>query len=208
LNAIVGFSHIVAQGMQPENNEEFCQIIESNNKLLLQLISDIIDLSQIEADQMEFESKEFDICKMISDAWALYSANLSDKVEMICDLPDKSLIIKSDPKRLNQVLTNILDNAVKHTHKGYITIGYFSEANDIRFFVRDTGEGIAEDNLSHVFDRFAKFDAFAQGTGLGLSLCQSIIKKFGGEIGVKSELGKGSEFWFTLPASEPISVAS
>jgi signal transduction histidine kinase len=145
---------------------------------------------------------------MISDAWALYSANLSDKVEMICDLPDKSLIIKSDPKRLNQVLTNILDNAVKHTHKGYITIGYFSEANDIRFFVRDTGEGIAEDNLSHVFDRFAKFDAFAQGTGLGLSLCQSIIKKFGGEIGVKSELGKGSEFWFTLPASEPISVAS
>ena len=208
LNAIVGFSHIVAQGLQPENNEEFCQIIESNNKLLLQLISDIIDLSQIEADQMEFESKEFDICKMIRDAHAHYSANLSENVEMICDLPDKSLIVKSDQKRLSQVLTNILDNAVKHTNKGYITIGYFSESKDIRFFVRDTGEGIAEPNLPHVFDRFAKFDAFAQGTGLGLSLCQSIVKKFGGEIGVKSKLGKGSEFWFTLPANDSICEAS
>lgn len=116
-----------------------------------------------------------------------------------CNLPEQPCVICSEKNRLMQVISNFLTNACKFTFEGSITMGYEKIEGGLRFYVTDTGKGISEENLPHVFERFAKFDSFIQGTGLGLSICQNIIECLKGEIGVESEEGKGSTFWFTIP---------
>ena len=124
---------------------------------------------------------------------------IKEGVEFRTELPAESYIIHTERNRLSQVLANFINNACKYTFEGMITIGYEIRKDDIYFFVTDTGKGIAEENISRVFDRFAKLDSFTQGTGLGLSICELIIKHLGGEIGVESSVGKGSTFWCTVP---------
>lgn len=201
LNAIVGFSTIIAQMSPSEESQEFCQIIETNNELLLQLINDILDLSKIEAGQMDFNNSEFNVSLIFNNMEQTFKRRVKEGVTLHCEIPEQPYIIYSEKNRLTQVITNFLTNACKFTFQGSIHIGYKPVGENLYFYVKDTGKGICPENLSHVFERFAKFDSFIQGTGLGLSISQTIIENLHGEIGVISELGKGSTFWFTIPCA-------
>lgn len=207
LNAIVGFSNLIAQGeIEEEDREEFRKIIETNNELLLQLINDILDLSKIEAGKMDFTYSDIDVSGMFNRLEQVFCNKTKPGVKLICVLPEKNCFIHSEKNRLMQVVTNFLTNACKFTFKGSITMGYEEIEGGLRFYVSDTGKGIAEENIPHVFERFAKFDMFIQGTGLGLSICHTIIDYLKGEIGVVSEEGVGSTFWFTIPCEVKVSV--
>lgn len=198
LNAIVGFSQLLSQTDEHEDKEEFTRIIEENNELLLQIINDILDISKIDAGKMTFNYSDFDISEIINDLKQVYDSHLSPQVKLICHLPYPNYLIHSEKNRLTQVITNLLNNAVKFTSEGSITIGYEVIPGGLSFYVSDTGKGIDKENLGRVFERFSKFDQFVPGTGLGLSICQMIVDKLGGQISVESELGKGSTFRFTI----------
>lgn len=198
LNAIVGFSQLLAETDDKEEAAEFVRLIENNNNLLLQIISDILDLSKIEAGKMQFIYSEFDVCEVINDLIQVYTPRLEKGVQLVCELPHPKYIIYSEKNRLTQVLSNLLSNASKFTFQGNITIGLHIIPGGLDFYVADTGKGIAPENLPQVFERFTKFDHFIPGTGLGLSICQLIVHKLKGDITVESELDKGSTFRFTI----------
>lgn len=204
LNAIVGFSNLIAHTEDPQEMEEYSRIIEANNDLLLQLVNDILDLSKIEAGQLEFVYSEVNIPLVFQDLEQIYRFRVKGEVQLICELPDEQCTIQTEKNRLTQVLSNFLTNACKFTSSGSIRMGYEHLPEGLRFYVADTGKGIAPENLPSVFDRFTKFDAFVQGTGLGLSICQTIVNRLGGKIGVDSELGKGSTFWFIIPCDSTV----
>ena len=170
LNAIVGFSTLISESEDKEEIKEFAKIIHANNELLLNLINDILDMSKIEAGILDFLYTEVEINELIQTLWRSYRFKIKEGVEFRTELPAESL---------SQVLANFINNACKYTFEGMITIGYEIRKNNIYFFVSDTGKGIAEENISRVFERFAKLDSFTQGTGLGLSICELIIKHFG-----------------------------
>ena len=201
LNAIVGFSSILATDVSEEARVEYLSIIEQNNELLLQLINDILDLSKIEAGTLEYVYANIDINKMLSEIEQATRIRLTNKhVELLTVTPMSELLLYTDQRRITQVMNNFISNAMKFTTTGSITIGYdLPKGGYIRFFVADTGTGIAPANIEAIFNRFVKLDSFKQGTGLGLAISQNIVKELRGEIGVESELGKGSTFWFTLP---------
>lgn len=201
LNAIVGFSGILASTDEEQEKQEYMSIIESNNTLLLQLISDILDLSKIEAGTFEFNYGMVDVNRMCEEAVRSLRLKVQDRpVELLFGDHEEQCRIVGDKNRLMQVITNFINNAVKFTEQGSITLGYRREAGDLLFYVEDTGKGISEEHLRTVFDRFVKLNSFAQGTGLGLSISKSIVEQMGGHIGVESEEGRGSRFWFTIPA--------
>ena len=201
LNAIVGFSGILASTDEEQEKQEYMSIIESNNTLLLQLISDILDLSKIEAGTFEFNYGMVDVNRMCEEAVRSLRLKVQDRpVELLFGDHEEQCRIVGDKNRLLQVITNFINNAVKFTEQGSITLGYRREAGDLLFYVEDTGKGISEEHLRTVFDRFVKLNSFAQGTGLGLSISKSIVEQMGGHIGVESEEGRGSRFWFTIPA--------
>lgn len=202
LNAIVGFSDLLMTVDDPAEQEEFRRTIQKNNTLLLQLFSDIIDLSKIDAGSFEYMSKPVCLYQFCAMMVQKMRNKVPEGVELQID-EDSPLDawFSADSGYLNQVVTNFMSNAIKFTHRGTITVGYRIDARQqLEMFVEDTGIGISIENQEAVFDRFMKVDSFVQGTGLGLPLCKSIIEKMGGHIGVISELGKGSRFWFTLPA--------
>ncbi len=199
LNAIVGFSNLIAHSESPEDTAEFCQIIETNNELLLQLINDILDLSKIEADQLEFTFTNIDVSALLATLAQTFKSRTKQGVILEYSIPEQPCFIYSEKTRLTQVITNFLTNACKFTMEGSIKMGYEETTDGLRFYVTDTGKGISDENIPHVFERFAKFDNFIQGTGLGLSICMTIVKRLNGEIGVESKEGKGSTFWFTIP---------
>lgn len=201
LNAIVGFSSILAEAEDDEERASYLNIIQKNNDMLLQLISDILDLSKIEAETLDFSYGEIDINKLCSDIVQTYEMKMQDSpVKLIYDSRMPSCYINSDKNRLMQVIGNFINNAIKFTSEGSITVGFCQEGEDkIKFFVQDTGRGIPEEGQDAIFQRFVKLDHFVQGTGLGLSICSSIVKQLGGEIGVTSKVGEGSCFWFTHP---------
>jgi PAS domain S-box len=200
LNAIVGFSRILADINSGEMENQFAGIIESNNNLLLQLINDILDLSKIEAGTLEFVYSNVDI-NTLFDEIEQSSAMKVDQNAVKIVFKDKlpKCVIHTERNRLSQVISNFISNSIKFTEQGSITFGYTLSEEKLRFYVTDTGCGIPKSKQGSVFDRFVKLNTFAQGTGLGLSICASIVYKLGGEIGVDSEEGTGSTFWFTIP---------
>lgn len=201
LNAIVGFSSILAEDVSEEERIEYLSIISKNNDILLQLINDILDLSKIEAGTLEYVYANIDVNKMLSEIeQAARMRQPNANVAMCAVTPMPVLLLYTDQRRITQVLNNFISNAMKFTNAGNITFGY-EEPKDgyIRFFVTDTGTGIPPEKVADIFNRFVKLDSFKQGTGLGLAISQNIVKELKGEIGVLSELGKGSTFWFTLP---------
>lgn len=202
LNAIVGFSGILLQSCNTPENREYIHIIETNNKLLLQLIDDILDLSKIEAGTLEFFERDVEVNAVLSDLLEVGRLRLkSDKISLVFEESIPGCVIRADEKRLSQILINFLTNAIKFTEAGSIRLGYRLDTDPqyLYFYVKDTGIGIDVAKQQEIFGRFVKLDSFAQGTGLGLSICETIVHKMGGKIGVISSPGAGSEFWFTLP---------
>ena len=202
LNAIVGFSSLLVQGENPEEREQYMAIVEENNELLLQLISDILDLSKIEAGTFDFIKQELDVNQLCEDMVRTMKLKAKPGVEVVFDHRLPECIIVSDRNRLNQVIANFMNNAIKFTSTGSIRLGYGqAETNLLRFYVADTGIGIIQEKQAEIFDRFVKLNSFVHGTGLGLSISKSIVEQLGGTIGVESESGKGACFWFTLPVA-------
>lgn len=205
LNSIVGFSEMMSHTEDEEEKQEYIKIISSNNQLLLQLIDDILDLSKIEAGTMEFTFAPTDINELMNGIYRqMKEKNSSPDVEILFAEKADECVILTDRVRLSQVIINFTNNAMKFTHKGSIQIGYRIEGdnNELYFYVKDTGIGIPADKKDTVFDRFVKLNSFAKGTGLGLAICRVIVERLHGVIGVESEEGKGSCFWFRIPIKE------
>lgn len=199
LNAIVGFSSLLAEGEKDEEKKEYLKIIENNNDFLLQLINDILDISKIEAGKMEFTYTPFRISEIFKTQEQAFSLKTKPGVKILFENDGHDYTIVSEKTRFIQILVNFLSNAIKFTASGSIRFGYTISENGIYCYVSDTGTGIEKSKLPTIFDRFVKLDTFTQGTGLGLSICKTIIKTLHGEIGVNSEIGKGSTFWFSIP---------
>lgn len=201
LNAIVGFAGLLATAAEEERNS-YVEIIKGNTNMLLQLVNDILDMSKIEAGTLEFIYSDVDVNQIMRELEGVFRLRLEEadsSVRIIFKPTLPVCFIHTEKNRVAQVLSNFLSNAFKYTSVGSITLGYEVKEGEIYFFVTDTGTGIAADKVDQVFERFMKLDARRQGTGLGLSISQTIVKKLNGEIGVFSELDKGSTFWFTLP---------
>ena len=212
LNAIVGFSDLLMVTEDQEEKEEFIQIINANNELLLKLINDILDLSIIEAGSVELKYEDFDLAVYFNElAASMHRRVVNPQVRLVPMNPYETCTVRLDKNRLAQILTNFVTNAIKYTSEGMIEMGYEKVGGSIRLYVRDTGIGIPEDKKDKVFHRFEKLDEFAQGTGLGLSICKAIVEACRGEIGFESEFDKGSLVWAVLPCqfesvhSEPTS---
>lgn len=201
LNAIVGFSQLLAETDDPEERHEFVEIIDSNNRMLLQLISDILDLAKIESGTMDFKFADMSVKEVINEIVTSFRIKMPDNVALIAPKDSPECQIYSDRMRLTQVISNFLNNAIKYTSEGCIILAYEIIGDEIKFSVTDTGDGMSQEIQAHIFDRFYKGNTFKQGTGLGLSICETIVNRLGGRIGVNSELGKGSTFWFTHPYS-------
>lgn len=201
LNAIVGFSGLIVNEKDENKRNKYVQVIESNNELLLKLIGDILDLSKVEAGSMEYTHSEFDLNKLMEDMNGTLQLRLDKKKQVVlsykCGL--EQCVIRSERNRLTQLVTNLVTNAIKFTEHGTINFGYELRNDMLRFYVSDTGCGIPKEKQKDIFNRFIKLNDFKQGFGLGLPICKSIVNDLGGEIGVESEEGKGSTFWFTIP---------
>ena len=203
LNSIVGFSTLLTETDDLEERAEYISIIQRNNELLLQLISDILDLSKIEAGTFDFVKERFEIEQACQEIVQELKAKPQKGVTLLFESHASPCHIYSDKNRFTQVLTNFINNAIKFTSQGNITVGYeITSDNAIKIYVHDTGLGVPKEKLDNIFDRFVKLNTFAQGTGIGLSICKSIITQMGGEIGVESVVNEGSCFWFTLPLQQ------
>lgn len=202
LNAIVGFSRIIADCDNIEERREYYSIVEANNERLLGLINEILDLSKIESGIVDFSIgpvNMFDLCKEIYNA---HIFRCPQGVELIFEKYEPNLVISSDKNRLFQVYSNLIGNAFKFVSTGSVKFGYSLENKLVKFYVTDSGTGIAEDKINEIFDRFVKGENSIQGTGLGLSICKTIIERLGGNISVESTLGIGTTFTFTLPCGK------
>lgn len=205
LNAIVGFSAILGSSDDKDITKDYGPIITRNTSLLESLINNILDLSALDAGKVRFQYARVNIADLFIDMETYIRSNLYDHpLRFIRELPEceADRFITTDQEYLRTLLLNLLSNAVKFTEKGSITLGCRKEKRGFYFYVTDTGCGFSSEDQMYIFNRFVKLDTFIQGTGLGLSLCKSIVKHLGGEIGVVSEKGKGSTFWFVLPYVE------
>ena len=199
LNAIVGFSNLLAYAQEEGERAQYIGIVEENNELLLQLISDILDLSKIEAGTFDFVYDRVDVRQLCEDIVTSLRVKVPSGVDL-CIVPNlPECWVNSDKNRLRQVISNFVNNAFKFTPSGRITVGYMLRGGEVEISVTDTGVGIEKGKQKQIFDRFVKLNSFAHGTGLGLSICKSIVEQIGGHIGVNSEFGNGSRFWFTHP---------
>lgn len=209
LNAIVGFSELLITNPNDEDREEYIRIVNSNNELLLKLISDILDLSKIEAGSIDFKYEEFDLAVYFDDmAMSMRQRVMNPNVRLIDVNPHDHCIVNLDKNRVAQLMTNYVTNAIKYTPKGFIEMGYESLDKGVRLYVKDSGIGVPDEKKAKVFHRFAKLDEFAQGTGLGLSICKAIAEAMGGHVGFESQYGEGSVFWTFLPCEPRITGAT
>ena len=200
LNSIVGFSSLLAETDDREERQEYIKIVETNNELLLQLVSDILDLSKIESGTFDFVRSDLDVNESCMKIIKSMEMKVPETVDLVFDKYMPDCHIYTDKNRFMQVITNFINNALKFTKQGTIALGYEQTApHEIKFYVRDTGFGIPKEKIDSIFERFVKLNTFVQGTGLGLSICKSLVSQMGGKIGVESTEGEGSCFWFTHP---------
>lgn len=199
LNAIIGFSSLLHYVENEQEREQYISLINHNNQLLLKLINDVLDLSKIEAGHIELHSEWFNPAELIEESITEYERNVPAGVKLFARYPAAPGQIEHDPMRIKQILNNFISNALKNTVQGYIEVYYETDTDGIRICVSDTGCGIPPDKLGMIFERFEKVDSFAQGAGLGLSICKSIVEKMNGVITVDSTMGVGSTFTVELP---------
>ena len=200
LNSIVGFSSLLAETDDREERQEYIKIVETNNELLLQLVSDILDLSKIESGTFDFVRSDLDVNESCMKIIKSMDMKVPETVDLVFEKYMPDCHIYTDKNRFMQVITNFINNALKFTKQGTIALGYEQTApHEIKFYVRDTGVGIPKEKIGSIFERFVKLNTFVQGTGLGLSICKSLVSQMGGKIGVESTEGEGSCFWFTHP---------
>ena len=206
LNAIVGFSDMLANEPEFSNEErqEFVDIINTNTKLLLKLVGDVLELSRIESGNLSFTFQRESVCRLLDDVYQTHSLLIRPPLQFLKDFPPEDVQVNVDPMRLTQVLTNFLNNANKFTKKGSIRLGYCcpSGMSEVHLYVEDTGIGIPHSEQKMIFERFYKRSEFSQGVGLGLSICVLIVEKMGGRIELQSEEGRGSRFTVILPCIE------
>lgn len=203
LNAIVGFSSLLTETEDMKDRKQYMAIVQENTELLLQLISDILDLSKMESGAFEFVKSDTDVNLLCSEIIRSLRMKVPAGVELVFEECLPGCHVWADKNRLNQIISNFINNALKFTFSGSITLGYYRQTDGyLRFYVRDTGMGIPKNKIKTVFDRFVKLNSFVHGTGLGLSICKSLVEQMGGTIGVESEEGEGSCFWFTYPYQE------
>ena len=199
LNAIVGFSKLVIDAECTNEKEQYAEIIERNSEILLNLFNDILDLSSLEADSLSFNIrpiKLIDICLQLEQQFCY---KVKNGTKLILDDVDTELYVSGDWNRIIQIISNLLSNAAKFTPKGEIHFGYREKEDFVEFYVKDSGIGIPAERVATIFQRFCKINDFVQGTGLGLTLCRMLVEKMGGRIWLRSQEGKGSRFYFTLP---------
>ena len=199
LNAIVGFSKLVIDAECTNEKEQYAEIIERNSEILLNLFTDILDLSSLEADSLSFNIrpiKLIDICLQLEQQFCY---KVKNGTKLILDDVDTELYVSGDWNRIIQIISNLLSNAAKFTPKGEIHFGYREKEDFVEFYVKDSGIGIPAERVATIFQRFGKINDFVQGTGLGLTLCRMLVEKMGGRIWLRSQEGKGSRFYFTLP---------
>ena len=200
LNSIVGFSSLLAETDDREERQEYIKIVETNNELLLQLVSDILDLSKIESGTFDFVRSDLDVNESCMKIIKSMDMKVPETVDLVFEKYMPDCHIYTDKNRFMQVITNFINNALKFTKQGTIALGYEQTApHEIKFYVRDTGFGIPKEKIDSIFERFVKLNTFVQGTGLGLSICKSLVSQMGGKIGVETTEGEGSCFWFTHP---------
>lgn len=206
LNAIVGFSDMLANEPEFSNEErqEFVDIINTNTKLLLKLVGDVLELSRIESGNLSFTFQRESVCRLLDDVYQTHSLLIRPPLQFLKDFPPEDVQVNVDPMRLTQVLTNFLNNANKFTKGGSIRLGYCcpSGMSEVHLYVEDTGIGIPHSEQKMIFERFYKRSEFSQGVGLGLSICVLIVEKMGGRIELQSEEGRGSRFTVVLPCIE------
>lgn len=201
LNAITGFAELMAFTDSDEERMSYYDIIKTNNQLLMQLINDILDLSKIEADAIKISYEPVDVNDLLDSTFASVRLRMPEGVELHLEKGLPECYFGTDHIRLLQLINNLANNAIKNTKKGSITMGYTSLGdNRLKFYVKDTGVGIAQDKLDNLFNRFVKVNDYVEGIGLGLAICQGLVAKMGGTISVESELGIGSTFSFILPS--------
>ena len=198
LNAIVGFSQILVDEEDPECRSQYYNIIQSNNELLQRLICDVLDLSKIESNTMALNYSNTELLPLMNEIYSMTLLRMPENVTLELK-PCDNFIYYTDRIRLTQVITNLLNNAIKHTESGFIRFGYEFVDSKLRFSVEDTGEGIPEDKLDSIFSRFVQLNDWSKGVGLGLAICKGLVTKMKGTIGVTSKLGEGSVFYITLP---------
>lgn len=199
LNAIVGFSKLVIDAECTNEKEQYAEIIERNSEILLNLFNDILDLSSLEADSLSFNIrpiKLIDICLQLEQQFCY---KVKNGTKLILDDVDTEFYVSGDWNRIIQIISNLLSNAAKFTPKGEIHFGYREKEDFVEFYVKDSGIGIPAERVATIFQRFGKINDFVQGTGLGLTLCRMLVEKMGGRIWLRSQEGKGSRFYFTLP---------
>lgn len=200
LNAIIGFTSVLPDIDGKEERQELINLIQENNQKLLRIINDVMNISKIEAGKEPLAMSVFDLNIILQGTADQFTSRLANGVEIKLQMPEAVMNINSDLKRVQEIMTHLVNNAVKFTEHGTVTIGYnLPENKRIHVWVADTGKGIAADDQQKVFERFYKVDEFIPGAGLGLSICETMVNSLKGEIGVDSQLGKGSTFWFDIP---------
>ena len=199
LNSIVGFSRLAVEATDVAEKKQYAEIVESNSEILLNLFTDILDLSALEAGMLRFVIEPVRLAHVCESVLLKYRYALPQGVNLILDSVDQDISVYGDKERIAQLLDNLLSNACKFTQKGEICFGFEHKGNMIQFYVRDTGIGISPEKASTIFERFGKVNDFVRGTGLGLTICRMLVDKMGGRIWLRSKLGHGTTFYFTLP---------
>lgn len=199
LNAIVGFSKLVIDAECTNEKEQYAEIIERNSEILLNLFNDILDLSSLEADSLSFNIRPIKLIYICLQLEQQFCYKVKNGTKLILDDVDTELYVSGDWNRIIQIISNLLSNAAKFTPKGEIHFGYREKEDFVEFYVKDSGIGIPAERVATIFQRFGKINDFVQGTGLGLTLCRMLVEKMGGRIWLRSQEGKGSRFYFTLP---------